>query len=101
MLDKVVIDKSVANLAGLYWTNVMLKFAAEHKLINIVQIKYLNNIIDLSKILHCKCWGLKPFATLEGIEVTHIIRKRQFRKSHNRHSNNLLRSLDNCVERLA
>jgi putative transposase len=34
--DKVVIDKSDANLAGLLWTNVMLKFANGNKSIKIL-----------------------------------------------------------------
>ena len=44
--DKVVIDKSGANLAGLQWTNVMLKFTNESSLIKILQVKYLNNIME-------------------------------------------------------
>ena len=44
--DKVVIDKSGANLAGLQWTNVMLKFTNESSLIKILQVKYLNNIVE-------------------------------------------------------
>ena len=41
MPDKVVIDKSGANLAGLLRTNVVLKFTKENKLIKILQVKYL------------------------------------------------------------
>lgn len=73
--DKVVIDKSGANLAGLQWTNVMLKFARNNRLIQILQVKYLNNIIEqdhrfIKKITR-HMLGFKAFhsasATLEGI----------------------------------
>ena len=87
--DKVVIDKSGANLAGLLWTNVMLKFTKENKLIKILQVKYLNNIMEQDhrfiKKLTRPMMGFKSFhsasATLQGIEVAHMIRKRQFRKT--------------------
>lgn len=83
--DKVVIDKSGANLAGLQWTNVMLKFARNNRLIQILQVKYLNNIIEqdhrfIKKITR-HMLGFKAVqsasATLEGIEVAHMIRKGQ------------------------
>jgi len=84
--DKVVIDKSGANLAGLLWTNVMLKFANGSKLIKILQVKYLNNIVEQDhrfiKKLTRPMMGFKSFrsasATLQGIEIAHMIRKRQF-----------------------
>jgi putative transposase len=84
--DKVVIDKSGANLAGLLWTNVMLKFANGSKLIKILQVKYLNNIVEQDhrfiKRLTRPMMGFKSFrsasATLQGIEIAHMIRKRQF-----------------------
>ena len=44
--DKVVIDKSGANLAGLQWANVMLKFTRSNRLIEILQVKYLNNTTE-------------------------------------------------------
>ena len=44
--DKVVIDKSGANLAGLLWANVMLKFTRSNRLIEILQVKYLNNTTE-------------------------------------------------------
>lgn len=83
--QKVVIDKSGANLAGLNWTNVMLKFATGNRLIQILQVKYLNNIVEqdhrfIKKITR-PMLGFKAFhsasATLEGIEVAHMIRKGQ------------------------
>ena len=83
--EKVVIDKSGANLAALQWTNVLLKFAKNNRLIQILQVKYLNNIIEqdhrfIKKITR-PMLGFKTFhsasATLEGIEVAHMIRKGQ------------------------
>lgn len=82
--DKVVIDRSGANLAGLLWTNVMLKFANGSKLIKILQVKYLNNIVEQDhrfiKKLTRPMMGFKSFraasATLQGIEIAHMIRKR-------------------------
>jgi putative transposase len=87
--DKVVIDKSSANLAGLLWTNVMLKFATGSKLIKILQVKYLNNIVEQDhrfiKKLTRPMMGFKAFhsatATLKSIEVAHMIRKHQFGKT--------------------
>ena len=84
--DKVVIDKSGANLAGLRWTNVILKFVNGSKLIKILQVKYLNNIVEQDhrfiKKLTRPMMGFKSFrsasATLQGIEVANMIRKRQF-----------------------
>ena len=86
MPNKVVIDKSGANLAGLLWTNVMLKFANGSKLIKTLQVKYLKNIVEQDhrfiKKLTRPMMGFKSFrsasATLQGIEVAHMIRKRQF-----------------------
>jgi putative transposase len=88
--DKVVIDKSGANLAGLLWTNVILKFENGSKLIKILQVKYLNNIVEQDhrfiKKLTRPMMEFKSFnsasATLKGIEVAHIIRKRQFGKTN-------------------
>lgn len=87
--DKVVIDKSGANLAGLQRTNVMLKFAEGNKLIKILQVKYLNNIMEQDhrfiKKLTRPMMGFKSFpsalATLQGIEVAHMVRKNQFSRT--------------------
>jgi putative transposase len=76
--NKVVIDKSGANLAGLENMNCWL--------IDILQVKYLNNIIEQDhrfiKKLTKQMKGFKTFmsasATLDGIEVAHMIRKKQF-----------------------
>ena len=88
--DKVVIDKSGANLAGLLWTNVMLKFANDSKLIKILQVKYLNNIIEQDhrfiKKLTRPMMGFKSFhsasATLQGVEIAHMVRKHQFGRTN-------------------
>ena len=65
--------------------NVMLKFAKNNSLIQILQVKYLNNIVEqdhrfIKKIIR-PMMGFKAFhsasATLEGIEVAHMIRKGQ------------------------
>lgn len=82
---KGVIDKSGANLAALLWANVLLKFTRIGRLIDIRQIKYLNNIIEQDhrfiKRITRPMLGFKAFhsasATLERIEVAHMIRKGQ------------------------
>ena len=84
--DRVVIDKSGANLAGLQNMNCLLILNGWFRLIEVLQVKYLNNIIEqdhpfIKKLTrHMK--GAKSFstasATLEGIEVAHMIPKQQF-----------------------
>ena len=84
--DRVVIDKSGANLAGLMAVNVILKFTGTGRIVTIRQVKYLNNILEqdhrLIKRITGPMMGFKAFhsaaATLAGIEVAHMIRKRQF-----------------------
>ena len=84
--DKVVIDKSGANLAGLENMNCLLMMNGWFWLIDILQVKYLNNIIEQDhqfiKKLTQQMKGFEKFisasATLEGIEVAHMIRKKQF-----------------------
>ena len=44
--DWVVIDKSGANLASLESVNVILKFTGSGSIIKILQVKYLNNIVE-------------------------------------------------------
>ena len=66
--------------------NWLLPFLGWFWLIEIVQIKYLNNIIEQDhrfiKKLTRPMKGFKSFssasATLDGIEVAHMIRKGQF-----------------------
>ncbi|TMU86281.1 IS6 family transposase [Brucella haematophila] len=84
--EKVVIDKSGANLAGLQAVNTILKFTGTGDIIEIRQIKYLNNILEQDhrfiKRITKQMMGFKAFhsasATIAGIEVTHMIRKNQF-----------------------
>lgn len=84
--DRVVIDKSGANLAGLEKVNAILKFTGTGKMISIVQAKYLNNILEQDhrfiKRITGPMLGFKAFhsaaATLAGIETAHMIRKGQF-----------------------
>jgi len=83
--ERIAIDKSGANLAGLQSLNVILKFTGTGRIINIIQSKYLNNIVEqdhrfIKKITR-PMLGFKAFnsaaATLAGIEVAHMIRKGQ------------------------
>lgn len=84
--EKVVFDKSGANLAGLQNINWLLLQHGWFWLIEICQVKYLNNMIEQDhrfiKMLTLSRKGFKSFesasATLDGIEVAHMIRERQF-----------------------
>tara|TARA_R110001606_G_scaffold166510_1_gene310996 strand:- start:56 stop:514 length:459 start_codon:yes stop_codon:yes gene_type:complete len=84
--DRVVIDKSGANLAGLMALNVILKFTGTGRLVTIRQVKYLNNILEQDhrfiKRITGPMMGFKAFhsaaSTIAGIEVAHMIRKDQF-----------------------
>ena len=83
--EKVAIDKSGANLAALQWVNVIQKFKKDLPMINIRQNKYLNNIVEQDhRFIKRKIrpmMGFKTFetasATLQGIEVSHMVRKGQ------------------------
>ena len=83
--DRIAIDKSGANLAGLQSLNVILKFTGVGQTIGIVQSKYLNNIVEQDhrfiKRITRPMLGFKAFhsaaATLAGIEAAHMIRKGQ------------------------
>lgn len=83
--ERIVIDKSGANLAGLQSLNVILKFTGVGKIIGIVQSKYLNNVVEQDhrfiKRITRPMLGFKAFhsaaATLAGIEAAHMIRKGQ------------------------
>ena len=87
--DRVVIDKSGANLAGLQKVNVILKFTGAGDIIKILQVKYLNNIIEQDhrfiKRITGPMMGFKAFhsaaATLAGIEAANMIRKDQIRST--------------------
>ena len=84
--EKVVIDKSGANRAGLHAVNTILKFTGAGDMIEIRQVKYLNNILEQDhrfiKRITKPMMGFKAFhsasATIAGIEVAHMIRKNQF-----------------------
>lgn len=83
--DKVVIDKSGANLAGLENMNILLILSGWFWLIEVLQVKYLNNIVEQDhrfiKKLTRPMQGFKSFAaaqaTFAGIETAHMIRKGQ------------------------
>ncbi|MEL4378125.1 IS6 family transposase [Brucella cytisi] len=84
--DKIVIDKSGANLAGAQAVNTILKITGHSKMIEILQVKYLNNILEQDhrfiKRITKHMLSFKAFhsasATIAGIEVAHMIRKKQF-----------------------
>lgn len=86
---RVVIDKSGANLAGLNNVNYWLFLKGRFWLIDVFQVKYLNNIIEQNhrfiKELTLPMQGFKSFhsatATLAGIEIAHMIHKGQFGSS--------------------
>jgi len=86
---KVVIDKSGANLAGLNNVNCALLLSCWFWLIEVLQVKYLNNIIEQDhrfiKKLTKQMKGFRSFnsaaATLEGIEVGHMFQKNQFEQN--------------------
>jgi len=83
--DRIAIDKSGSNLAGLQSLNVILKFTGVGQMIDIVQSKYLNNIVEQDhrfiKQITRPMLGFKALhsaaATLAGIEAAHMIRKGQ------------------------
>ena len=83
--DKVVMDKSGANYAGLANINLLLILAGFATLIDICQVKYLNNIIEQDhrfiKKITKPMMSFKAFhsakATIDGIETAHMIRKGQ------------------------
>ncbi|MCD4514345.1 IS6 family transposase [Brucella pseudogrignonensis] len=84
--NKIVIGKSGANLAGAQAINNILKITGSGKPIEILQVKYLNNILEQDhrfiKRITKHMLGFKAFhsasATIAGIEVAHMIRKHQF-----------------------
>ena len=83
--NKVVMDKGVANYAGLENINMLLMLAGLISFVEILQVKYLNNLIEqdhlsIKKITNPMV-GFKTFnsskATIDGIESAHMIRKGQ------------------------
>jgi putative transposase len=85
MLDRVMIDETDANLAGLESVNLNLKFTASGSTIKIIKAKQLNNIVEQDhsfiKRITRPMLGFKAFhsadATLVGIETAYMIRKGQ------------------------
>jgi putative transposase len=86
--NKVVMDKSGANQAGLENMNCLLMLAGLISFVEILQIKYLNNLIEQDHRFIKKTtqpmMGFKAFhsakATIDGIETAHMIRKGQLTK---------------------
>jgi putative transposase len=93
--EKVVIDKSGTNLAGLQNMNWMLLLPGWFWLIEQDQ-RFIKKLTRPMK-------GFKFFqsasATLDGIEVAHIIRKRQFSTNGQSALKQFTRSLHNCAQR--
>ena len=73
-------------MAGAQAINNILKITGAGKLIEILQVKYLNNILEQDhrfiKRITKHMLGFKAFhsasATIAGIEVAHMIRKHPF-----------------------
>lgn len=82
---KIVIDKSGANTAGIIEVNRMLKRFGCPVSIEMVRIKYLNNMVEQDH--RCIKKRIRPnigfkslasaSATLEGVEVANMIRNGQ------------------------
>ena len=84
--NKIVIDKSGASAAGIREVNKILKRFGCPAKIQSIKSKFLNNMIEqdhrfIKRRVRHMC-GFKSFrpasATLDGIEVANMIRKRQF-----------------------
>jgi len=93
--DKVNMDKSGANKAGVDTINLRLALlfmmGGLFLQINVRQVKYLNNVIEQDhrfiKKITKQMKGFKAFhsadATLSGIELHHMLRKGQHNQSDN------------------
>jgi len=88
--EKVVMDKSGANLAGLTNINIyLLLIGFWWSFIDILQVKCLNNIVEQDhrfiKKMTKPMMGFKAIhsasATLDGIETAHMIRKGQLNQA--------------------
>ena len=84
--NKIVIDKSGANAAGIREVNRLLKRFGCPAKVQTIRSKYLNNLIEqdhrcIERRVRHMC-GFKSFrsasATRDGIEVANMIRKKQF-----------------------
>jgi putative transposase len=91
--DKVTIDKSGANKAGLEAVHLQLEILLmwSGQLFEIRQIKYLNNMVEqdhraIKRVVN-PMMGFKAFhsaqMTLAGIELHHMLRKGQHREAAN------------------
>ena len=93
--EKVTMDKSGANKAGIDSINLLLAifalFGCQFLQIRIRQIKYLNNIVEQDhrsiKRITQPMMGFKAFnsasATIAGIELHHMLKKGQYKNSAN------------------
>ncbi|MRN47573.1 IS6 family transposase [Brucella sp. 10RB9212] len=103
--EKVVIDKSGANLVGLQAVNTIMKFTETGVMIEIRQIKYLNNTLEQDhrfiKRITKPIMGFKAFhsatAIIAGIEVAHMIRNKQFAMTTAPHFKSLRHLQHKCV----
>jgi putative transposase len=83
--SKVVMDKRGANYVGLENINFLLMLEGLISFVEILQVKYLNNLIEQDhrfiKKITKPMLGFKAFhsakATIDGIEIAHMIRKGQ------------------------
>lgn len=83
--ERIVIDKSGTNLAGIQAVNAILKFTDSGQIIDIRQVRDLKNLLEQDhrfiKRITRPMMGFKAFhsaaATIAGIEATHMIRKGQ------------------------
>ena len=75
LLEKVVIDKSGANYAGLLNLNLLLLWLGWYHLVEIRQIKYLNNIVERDhrfiKRITRPMLGFKAFHSAEATLCWH------------------------------
>ena len=84
--EKVVIDKNHDNYAGLIHINTLLLFFGVTYFIDILRVKYLNNIIEQDQRFIKKITKpmiiFKAFhsanSTLTDIKLAHMIRKKRF-----------------------
>ena len=86
MLKKVVIDRSHPNYAGLININTLLFFFGATCFIDILRLKCSNNIIKQDRRYIKKTKLMMSFSafqsassTLAGIELAHMISKKQFK----------------------
>ena len=90
MPEKVVIDKSGAYYAGLMNISTLLFFFGVTCFIDILRVKYLDNIIEQDhrfiKKITKPMMNFKAFhsasATLAGIQLGHMVRKKQFKNTN-------------------